>query len=472
MKLKAKPSLNLALAAALAALSGAGMFSTTARAQASAATNAVPAWLSKPLSLVDALNLALQHNSTVLKGQADLEAAYGLVVQTKAVALPTVSLNGKFAGTDATETFPGGFINATGDQTYNVGLQVTQSIYQGGRIQSALRSAKLTKEQALYQYQTVVADTLVEVRVVYYDILLALQQITVQEASVKLLTEELDQQNKRFDAGTVPRFNVLRAEVEVSNARPRLIRARNSYRIAKNNLANLLGYNVPKDIWEDIPMQLTDKFLDSPYSIELPIAIQKALQRRTEITTLQKTERLRYEDIINARANNKPNFQLFAGYGTRNSSFTDDLSHDVHGWTAGAQVTWNIWDGFLTKGKVEQAQALHKKSEEDIKDITRRIELEVRTAYSNFIEAKEVLESQKKVQEEAEEALRLASARSSAGTGTQLDVLSAQTALTEARTTQIQSLRDYSVARARLERAIGEMAVQQIPTPQPSGGAK
>ena len=62
---------------------------------------------------------------------------------------------------------------------------------------------------------------------------------------------------------------------------------------------------------------------------------------------------------------------------------------------------------------------------------------------------------QEKVVEQAEEALRLARARSEAGTGTQLDVLSAQTALTEARTTQVQALRDYSVARARLERAIG-----------------
>ena len=67
----------------------------------------------------------------------------------------------------------------------------------------------------------------------------------------------------------------------------------------------------------------------------------------------------------------------------------------------------------------------------------------------------EVLESQKKVQEQAEEALRLANARSEAGTGTQLDVLNAQTALTEARTTQIQALHDYSVARAKLERAMG-----------------
>jgi len=92
----------------------------------------------------------------------------------------------------------------------------------------------------------------------------------------------------------------------------------------------------------------------------------------------------------------------------------------------------------------------------DVDDGGRRIALEVRTSYSNFIEAREVLDSQKKVVEVAEEALRLARARSEAGTGTQLDVLSAQTALTDARTTQVQALHDYDAARARLQRAVGE----------------
>ena len=86
----------------------------------------------------------------------------------------------------------------------------------------------------------------------------------------------------------------------------------------------------------------------------------------------------------------------------------------------------------------------------------RQIELEVRTDYSSFIEAREVLESQQKVQEEADEALRLARARAEAGTGTRLDVLNAETQLTQARTTQVQALHDYDVARARFERAIGQ----------------
>jgi outer membrane protein TolC len=51
--------------------------------------------------------------------------------------------------------------------------------------------------------------------------------------------------------------------------------------------------------------------------------------------------------------------------------------------------------------------------------------------------------------------LRLARARAEAGSATQLDVLSSQTALTDARTTQVQALHDYAVARARLQRAMG-----------------
>ena len=90
-------------------------------------------------------------------------------------------------------------------------IRLVQSIYEGGRINSALRSAKLTKEQALLQYQAVVADTLLAVRTNYYDILLAGQQIVVREASVNLLQRELEDQKRRFDAGTVPRFNVLRS---------------------------------------------------------------------------------------------------------------------------------------------------------------------------------------------------------------------------------------------------------------------
>ena len=320
---------------------------------------------------------------------------------------------------------------------------------------SAFRAADLTKQQSLLSYQTAVADTVLNVQLAYYDVLLAAQQITVQEASVELLTNELRDTTRRFEAGTVPRFNVLRAEVELANARPKLINARNSFRISKNNLANLLGLNIPPGTFEDIPLNLSGTLEAEAFDLELPGAISLALQQRTELETLRKTQALRKEDVLNARAGYKPVLQGYVGYDVHNSMLSSDLTVTDHGWIAGAQLSWNWFDGLRTQGKIKEAQANYERAGIDLDDRTRGIELEVRTAYSNFIEAREVLESEKKVVEEAEEALRLARARSEAGTGTQLDVLSAQTALTEARTTQIQSLHDYEAARARLQRAIG-----------------
>lgn len=424
-------------------------------APAAKATNTV-SWPTAPLSLRDAVEVALRQNSAVRKSQSDLEAAYGVVVQTRAVQYPTIRATGFHTLTDqdAIEQVAGGFFRSP-DQAWQLRVQVTQSIYEGGRIDSARRTAHLTRDQALLQHQTVLADTVLAVRVNYDDALLATQLIGVQEASIELLKKELQDNQRRFEAGTVPRFNVLRAEVELANARPKLIRARNALRIAKNNLANLLGYDVPRAVVEDIPLQLSGKLDADPTPIELSVALAKALEQRTELAALRKAERLRRESVIAAEATGKPSAQIYAGLSSRSSRFSQHLTRDFSGWDVGWQASWNIFDGWLTKGRVAEATALHSRAQEEIEDISRRIEVDVRTAYSNFIEAREVLESQKKVQEQAEEALRLANARTEAGTGTQLDVLNAQTALTIARSTQVEALHTYSVARARLDRAMG-----------------
>jgi outer membrane protein TolC len=424
------------------------------------------AWISRPLSLADCLNVALQQNATILKAQNDLEASHGLVVQTRAVALPQLTASGqyKYTDPDAIEAFP----NSPGspNQNWNAGIQLVQSIYEGGRMVAAFRAADATKQQAIAQFQTVVADTLLATRVAYYDVLLAAQQITVHEASVNLLQKELEDQQHRLDAGTVPKFNVLRADVAVANERPNLIQARNNYRIAKNNLSNLLGYNLPREILEEVPLNLTDALESAPYDVNLPDAIQQALARRTELTVLRKTVELEKLNIVNAKSGYKPTVSLFAGYNWFDAQFTPpvELNHDINGWNAGAELEWNIFDGALTHGKVIQANALYAKSKTDLVDQSRQIEIEVRTAYSDFIEAREVLESQKTVQAEAEEALSEAKSRADAGTGTQLDVLDAETSLTQARTTQIQALHDYDTARAKLQRAIGEEMIAPAPT--------
>jgi outer membrane protein TolC len=436
--------------------------SDNTRASVIAGKPAQPSWPATPLTRDQCLDLALTWNASLLKGRQDIQESHGIAIQQGSARLPRLGATGVYNKIDegkiekvafAPGTAPVAFAN---DQNWNATITASQPLFAGGKLRSAARSSKLTKEAALANYQTLVASTLLDVRVAYDDVLLATEQIAVQEASIKLLEQELADTRRRFDAGTVPRFNVLRAEVELANSKPRLIRARNALRIARNNLAVLLGFNVPRGADQDIPLQTADKLVAVPSDVGLQDALAAAIANRPELAALRTAEKLRDEEVIQARADYYPELAAVAGYGWQSKNFNRDLSSPLDGWNVGAQLSWNFWDAGLTKGKVQAAKARRTKAHIDVDDTARRIELEVRTAHSNLIEAREVLESQSKVIEQAEEALRLSVARSDAGTGTQLDVLSAQTALTEARNTYSVALRDFSVARARLDRAMGD----------------
>jgi len=450
-------------------LAFAAALSLTKLHAANTSSTNLPSWLTSPLSLADALTIAESQNAVLQKAKKDLQATHGVAVQTRAIALPQLNVGGQYRGVDdafvdsPSVNIPGfdrvGF--EQNNQTWNIGLEVTQTLYDGGRIQSSLRSSRLLREQAAIDYQTALADTLLNVRIAYANVLLAAEQIGVREASVNLLTQQLDDTTRRRDAGTVPQFNVIRAEVELANARPPLIRARNAYRIAKQRLANELGYDVPEGVAEDLPLTLTGRLDAPPTDIAISAALAHALQNRTELSALRAAERLRKEGVDAAKAGTRPQLQLFAGYGSQSRQFESDLTSEIHGWSAGARMSWPLFDGQLTRGRVQEARALHERSAIDYEDARRRIELDVRTLYSTFVEAKEVLASQQKVIDQATEALRLANARYEAGTDTQLNVLSAQTALTDARTVYVQALYEYSVALSRLQRAMGVLVTAE-----------
>ena len=243
------------------------------------------------------------------------------------------------------------------NQNWNSDVRVQQSIYEGGRMTSSFRSAKLTRQQALLNYQALLADTLLAVRVAYDDILAAQDQVAVNEASVKLLTHELEDVRSRFKAGTVPQFDVLRAHVELANESPRLIQARNSFRISKNNLLNLLGCNLPRTIWEDVPLELSDTLQATPLDIDLPAALARAVDKRPELAALRQAQALRHEDVVRAKAGFKPSAQIFGGYQWQSLPYENYISDDYSGWMAGAQVSWNIFDSGLTRGKIIESQA-------------------------------------------------------------------------------------------------------------------
>jgi TolC family type I secretion outer membrane protein len=416
------------------------------------------------MTLEQCLALALQQNPDILKAQEELRRTFGVIVEARAEALPKVQATGYITriDDDFIDTFPGAPVVANNQKNpWEVGVEVSQLVYSGGRVNAALRAARISEEIAKRQFQRAAADTVLNVRTAFYRIQLAQAQVNVREQSIKLLEQQLKDVQHRFEAGTVPRFNVLRAEVELANARPPLIRAQNDLRLGREQLVRLLAID-EQPRTEFTPIRFQGALQYEPRKVEMADAIRQALERRPELKLVEQQAALRHEDIAAARSGYHPELSLFAGYGVRNTRFGEQIDDAFHGWTVGARASWNIFDGMLTRGKIKQAEAELGRAEIEQDDTRRAIELEVRQAYSDYVQALELLEAQKKTVEQAEESLRLADARFKAGSGTQLDVLSAQTALTEARSNEVVALHDYNVALAKLERATGA-TVRQDP---------
>jgi outer membrane protein len=411
------------------------------------------------LSLEQCLELALKQNPAILKAREEIRRTHGLIVEARAEALPHLDATGQYRRIDrnAIDSFPGaqGAIFKNQEQPWSAQVEVSQLVYSGGRVGAALRAAKISDQIALMDFQRVVADTILQVRTTFYQILLNKAQVTVREQSVKLLEQQLQDTQRRFDVGAVPQFNVLRAEVELANAKPPLIRAQNELRLSREALVKLLAIDTPQHRYDFSPINFTGELRYQHRDWDLAAALLQAIQKRPELQQAQKQVALRKEDVTATKAGYFPEISVFGNYGLRNTLFADQIDETIHGWTAGARATWPLFDGMLTRGKLIQARAQMAEAELDLSDTRRSIELEVRQAYSDYRQALELIEAQKKTVEQAEESLRLAEARFRAGTGTQLDVLSAQTALTEARSNEIQALHDYNVAIAALERVTG-----------------
>jgi TolC family type I secretion outer membrane protein len=418
-----------------------------------ASTNTIP----DTLKLDDCIHLALKQNPTILKAREEIRRNQGVIVEVRAQAIPQITASGSYqqiakSTLDSIPVpgFPSVFDNQ--EQPWTAQIEISQLVYSGGRVSAALRAAKLSDQIATLGFQRAVADTILNVRKDFYQILLDTALVDVREQSVTLLEEQLRDAQSRFDVGSVPRFNVLRAEVELENAKPPLIRAQNDLRISKESLVKLLAIDASNQTNAFSPINFEGKLVYEHRNWELPTALEQALQRRPELLAADRQVAVAKANVQVASSGYKPQASVFGNYGWHDYSFTNRLDDTREGWILGANVSWALFDGMLTHGKVTEARAQLQEANLDYADTRRQVELEVRQAYSDYLQTLELIEAQKKTVEEAEESLRLAEARFRAGTGTQLDVLSAQTALTEARSNEIQALHDYNVAIAMLER--------------------
>jgi outer membrane protein TolC len=439
--------------------------------------------VSGQLKLDEAVQLALRQNPDILKQLAEIERTRGLVVEARAEALPHLSLNANYdqqskrllenqTGSNSEARVPeieipvangqvlnlGELFTATTqdrrmapDKTWQVSLQVRQLLYAGGQVRAAINIAKFAEDSAYWALRDVIDRVVATTRAQFYTVLTNRSLITVAEETVRLQEDLLKDQKNRFEAGTVPRFNVLRAEVELANVVPTLIRAKNDYVIAQVELAKTLGLDPGPGGRPTFECVGELRVNDRPFDITQALDLAKA--RRPFLKVQRQQIKIEAENIKIALAGYKPRIEGSAGWLVRNSRLTDDIESTVDGWFFGFTGSWDIFDGLATHGRVTQAKAQLEAARVNYSDSVQQVELEVQTAYLNLRAQRETIRSQQKNVEQAREALRLAGERLAAGAGTQLEVLDARVALTRAQTTELVARGDYNKALAEFDRA-------------------
>jgi outer membrane protein TolC len=268
-----------------------------------------------------------------------------------------------------------------------------------------------------------------------------------------VLQSQLQDQTNRFEAGTVPRFNVLQAQVALSNQIPQLITAQNNYRISELQLAKTLGLDFNPRRGDSAPLEAVGELVYIPRVIEIAQAIAVAKQNRPFLKQQKAIVLSNNSQVGVARSTYFPQINATAGEEFRSSPLTDNIRAARSGYIFGATGSWAIWDWGATFGRVKQAKAILEESKVTFDDDVRQVELEVQQAYSNLLQGKELIQSQEKNVEQATEALRLAQARLDAGAGTQLEVLDARLQLTTAQSTRLQALYTWNAAVAEFDRA-------------------
>jgi outer membrane protein len=447
-------------------------------------------------TLDQAILTALQRNPTLLNAEQEIKRAKGVIIQVRAQALPQINANANFQWTDPhltgarvlgnTSTTTGftpstaaaslmeGLPSQVGDFrtpvvaatpapvrnvetsdiSYAISVTGTQLIFNGTTF-NQIRGTFFQRDSAYFAFRNVLDQLIAIVKTQFYQIIVNRELVNVNEENVRLLEAQLKDQQNRFEAGTVPRFNVLQADVQLHNQIPQLIAAQNNLRIAKLQLAKTLGLDFQRRRGDAPPLDVIGDMPYIPRPIELADAIEMGKQRRPFLKQARANVLNQLQQVRAAAGQWLPNITTTGG-GEWVSSPINSSWHDItKGWTALVQGSVPIWDSGAIAGQVIQQRALLSETKITYDDDVRQVELEIQQAYSNLQQNRELIESQEKNVELADEALRLAKARLDAGAGVQLDVLNATVQLLTAQSTRLQALFGYNSSLAEFDRATG-----------------
>ena len=409
------------------------------------------------LTLEDSLKLALRQNPFYLAEKAKEDQASAMVREAFANFLPSVNAQGthildkKVMTVEMPSLFgmPAQKFKLDFTRDYQLALTFSVPLYAGGRIMSGYKQANFNLEATREAIRQSMQDTVFNVKKTFYGYLLARKFAGVAQEAVDLAEKHLKNVNSLFEVGMASRFDLLRSEVQASNLKPHLIRARNGLNTAELGLKTLLGLDLKQ------PVAVKGELSYQAFEADTDANVSQALTSRPELVQLNYQKQMAAEMVKMARAAYVPTLAVGGQYNYWGNQFNFKKDNWESYYSINLVLNVPLFNGFVNSAKLGESKAMLKQLDYSQKGLTEMVKFEVHDAVLNLGQAKESLLSQEKNVEQAQEAVRIAELNYKEGLATNLDVSSAHVALSQARTNHSQALFDCALALAQLEKAIG-----------------
>lgn len=446
---------------------------------------------SRTITLPQAIDIALANNIQVKRALLSVKDADEQVLSAWGEVMPNISTSMSYT---RNMEIPVNFVpaRALGDTTappgqliplqfgtdnnWTGGLTVNQTIFRGQAI-VGISSSEVYKLVQSENYRATAQQVVTQTRLAFYNVLIAQEQLDLQQASIRRLEKNLAENRARQKAGLIDEYDVLRLEVQLSNQRPRLTTARYQVEKAYRDLKQILGlplefqFAVQGDLKQfDITKHSVEqisndglKQVDRMTPLVLDPAVgftKKVFNKRGDLRILDARTELKDREILAAKSRFLPTISASyslqwnaAEAGSPDFFATED--ERARSQAVLLNFSLPLFHGMQRKTAVQRAQIQRQELVLQKEETKRSAKNEIETARETLQQALETEEARHKAIQQAQRGYEIATARLDQGVGSQLDVTNAELQLREAEMNYAQMVYNYLAAKARYDQAVG-----------------
>jgi outer membrane protein len=403
---------------------------------------------SESLTLSEAYALALKHHERAGIAALAVEQSELSVDKAYAGALPTVTADARYTRYSESETAEGGTVLLQPDDYGQFELKVSQTLFQGGKVLSAIRSARKFRAGVETSRDAASEDILINTARAYFSALTAEKELGIKRAALKRAEEHGRVSEARLRAGTATKTVVLRADAEVARMSAEVTDAELSLKNALEVVRRFTGVEGDIIVAEPEPEALAV----APVSELVAVALEK----RRDYIVRKIDEELAEEGVRYAWGGFLPTIAIDGVYTYRDQ--TPDSGYFLNdSFRADLTLSYPLFEGGLRRAELGEARTRVREAELRRIGLRRDIELEVRTAHNAVETLKSVIESQRKEADFAAQNYDMVFKQFTHGLADSVDVVDADSALVSAQEGLSEAVLRHQLSMLELKKSMGAL---------------